>query len=604
MEQKRALTADEISEILSFVSLRKGIPEEVAKFQQENVQNILKEQLEKVTIYPSKIPEFKKIIEMKYITTQIPAGTMVGALAATSIGEPMTQLVLNSFHSSGIAKSNVTTGIPRMEELINVTSNNKMCGMRIYLKDNDHTDIVGLRSICKENLEYYSFEDIVINKHITSVDKIKELDFLSSVDSKDFEDWHDYHSLMVSDNYKTCKWAIVFKIDKSKLYQIKKTLIDIADIIDSCCHDTYTICSDEETGVLLCYVDITDLSSIESVEKKRNKQDNEELSSFSYINEENKHFYYLRDIVLPELFGRTISGIDGVSECIYDQPLGTGQVNGKKIWVINTRGSNFRETLNHPLVDHTRTTTSRIKEIESVLGIEAARIFLLNEFANIISSSKRHIEQLVNCMTFSGKVRAANRHGIDKSVGILAQMSFEQPIKNAIDASLTNQVDNLKGVSSQLMLGKYARIGSGFVDVYLDTKKVMKHFQENNTTEVQNNAKNSLTFEHKKDVKPLKKVVTNEKSKHTEVGEIVSRKTFTKSQLKVPKEHIFKSSEVVEKPKHEIFASRDVSTKKYVKKKVDSNISKEELIEKDIETKYKRSKVGFQNSELRNALEF
>ncbi|NBO22993.1 hypothetical protein EBU94_06620 [bacterium] len=475
--------------------------------------------------------------------------------------------------------------------------------MRIYLRDNDHTDIVGLRSICKENLEYYSFEDIVLNKHITSVDKIKELDLLRSVDAKDFEDWHDYHSLMVSENYKTCKWAIVFKLDKSKLYQIKKTLIDIADIIDSCCHDTYTICSDEETGVLLCYVDITDLSSIESVEKKRNKQDNEELSSFSYINEENKHFYYLRDIVLPELLGRTISGIDGVSECIYDQPLGIGQVNGKKMWVINTRGSNFRETLNHPLVDHTRTTTSRIKEIESVLGIEAARIFLLNEFGNIISSSKRHIEQLVNCMTFSGKVRAANRHGIDKSVGILAQMSFEQPIKNAIDASLTNQADNLKGVSSQLMLGKYARIGSGFVDVYLDTKKVMKHFQENNTTEVQNSEK-SMTLENKKDVKPVKKVVTNEKSKHTDVGEIVSRKTFTKSQLKVSKEHIFKSSEVVEKPKHEIFASRDTSTKKYVKKKVDSNISKEELIEKDIETKYKRSKVGFQNLESRNALEF
>ena len=146
MEQKRFLTTSEISEILSYVTLRKGVPEDVARAQQENIQNVLLEQLKKVEIYPSKLSEFKRVIEMKYITTQVPAGTMVGALAATSIGEPMTQLVLNSFHSSGIAKSNVTTGIPRMEELINVTSNNKMCGMRLYLKDNDHTDIVKLRS--------------------------------------------------------------------------------------------------------------------------------------------------------------------------------------------------------------------------------------------------------------------------------------------------------------------------------------------------------------------------------------------------------------------------------------------------------------------------
>lgn len=134
MEQKRNLTSDELSEILSYVTLRNGIPKDVARAQQENIQGVLLEQLKKVEIYPSKLPEFKKVIEMKYITTQIPAGTMVGALAATSIGEPMTQLVLNSFHSSGIAKSNVTTGIPRMEELINVTSNNKMCGMRLFLK--------------------------------------------------------------------------------------------------------------------------------------------------------------------------------------------------------------------------------------------------------------------------------------------------------------------------------------------------------------------------------------------------------------------------------------------------------------------------------------
>lgn len=599
MEQKRFLTTSEISEILSFVTLRKGVPLDVAKAQQENIQNVLLEQLKKVEIYPSKLPEFKRVIEMKYITTQVPAGTMVGALAATSIGEPMTQLVLNSFHSSGIAKSNVTTGIPRMEELINVTSNNKMCGMRLYLKDNDHTDIVKLRSICKEHIEHYSLQDLIVEKYITSVDKIRELSIFKNVDERDFQDWHDYHSLMVSEDYKQCQHAIVFHINKSKLFSIKKTLVDIADIIDSCEQDSYSVSSDEETSTIISYVDVSDLSSIESIDKKKNKNDEEDLTRYSYINEDNKHYYYLRDIVLPTLLSQTVSGVEGVSECIYDQPLGIGQVDGKKMWVVNTRGSNFREILNHPLIDHTRTTTSKLKEIESVLGIEAARIFLLNEFASIISSSKRHIEQLVNCMTFSGRIRAANRHGIDKAVGVLAQMSFEQPIKNAIDASITNQTDNLAGVSSQLMLGKYSRIGTGFMDVLLDSKKLLSFSypelksEEKEITKETKTTKTEITVNAMKSNIKTNTKIQNSKSeiknkeqtkiKHTNVGEVVSRKVFTKSQLTQPKP-IFKSDTVVEKQKHEIF-NEDVPMRKKINKT-------ENKIEKDIQTKYHRSKQG------------
>ena len=49
---------------------------------------------------------------------------MVGALAAQSIGEPATQMTLNTFHYAGVsAKSNVTRGIPRLRELLHVTQN-------------------------------------------------------------------------------------------------------------------------------------------------------------------------------------------------------------------------------------------------------------------------------------------------------------------------------------------------------------------------------------------------------------------------------------------------------------------------------------------------
>jgi DNA-directed RNA polymerase subunit beta' len=47
----------------------------------------------------------------------VPANHPIGVIAAQSIGEPGTQLTLRTFHSGGVAGSDITTGLPRVEEL-------------------------------------------------------------------------------------------------------------------------------------------------------------------------------------------------------------------------------------------------------------------------------------------------------------------------------------------------------------------------------------------------------------------------------------------------------------------------------------------------------
>ena len=42
-------------------------------------------------------------------------GEMVGALAAQSLGEPATQMTLNTFHFAGVSAKNVTLGVPRLQ---------------------------------------------------------------------------------------------------------------------------------------------------------------------------------------------------------------------------------------------------------------------------------------------------------------------------------------------------------------------------------------------------------------------------------------------------------------------------------------------------------
>ena len=74
-------------------------------------------------------------IKLQYMKSIIHPGDMVGMVAAQSIGEPTTQMTLNTFHFAGVAsKSNVTRGLPRVEEILSLSQNTKKPSTTIYLK--------------------------------------------------------------------------------------------------------------------------------------------------------------------------------------------------------------------------------------------------------------------------------------------------------------------------------------------------------------------------------------------------------------------------------------------------------------------------------------
>jgi DNA-directed RNA polymerase I subunit RPA1 len=61
-------------------------------------------------------------MEFKYLRSLIDPGEAVGVLAAQSIGEPSTQMTLNTFHLAGFGAGNVTLGVPRLREIIMTAS--------------------------------------------------------------------------------------------------------------------------------------------------------------------------------------------------------------------------------------------------------------------------------------------------------------------------------------------------------------------------------------------------------------------------------------------------------------------------------------------------
>lgn len=71
---------------------------------------------------------FELLMWVKYMRCLAAPGETVGSIAAQSVGEPSTQMTLNTFHLAGHGGANVTLGIPRLREIIMTAAKNlKVC---------------------------------------------------------------------------------------------------------------------------------------------------------------------------------------------------------------------------------------------------------------------------------------------------------------------------------------------------------------------------------------------------------------------------------------------------------------------------------------------
>ncbi|KAK4485402.1 hypothetical protein RD792_008041 [Penstemon davidsonii] len=66
--------------------------------------------------------KFIKLVKQKYLSSLAQSGEPVGVIAAQSVGEPSTQMTLNTFHLAGRGEMNVTLGIPRLQEILMTAS--------------------------------------------------------------------------------------------------------------------------------------------------------------------------------------------------------------------------------------------------------------------------------------------------------------------------------------------------------------------------------------------------------------------------------------------------------------------------------------------------
>ena len=145
-------------------------------------------------------------------------------------------------------------------------------------------------------------------------------------------------------------------------------------------------------------------------------------------------------------------------------------------WVIQTAGSNLSKVVAVEGVDLTRITTNNVYEIWQTLGIEAARTALIKEITNTLEEQglevdTRHIMLVADLMTSKGYLQQIGRHGIaGTKTSVLARAAFEITVPTIARASLEGQIETLKGVTENVIVGATVPIGTGMEDLYMKVK--------------------------------------------------------------------------------------------------------------------------------------
>ena len=157
---------------------------------------------------------------------------MVGMIAAQSIGEPTTQMTLNTFHFAGVAsKSNVTRGVPRIEEVLSLSENPKNPSCTIYLPKNINSDQSEAKKILHE-IEHTKLRDVV--KSISICFDPDDLNTLIEDDKTTLKQYKEFTDLIeecgqleITDAKQKSKWIIRIEIDNLEMLSKNITMDDI-----------------------------------------------------------------------------------------------------------------------------------------------------------------------------------------------------------------------------------------------------------------------------------------------------------------------------------------------------------------------------------------
>ena len=423
-------------------------------------------------------------IHLNFKKSVVSPGEMVGVIAGQSIGEPTTQMTLNTFHLAGVAsKSNVTRGVPRIEEILRLTRNPDKPSVTVYLRPQDQHDKDKATNYCNM-IQYTKLIDVVKSVEICFDPNDRATKIHSDAALIDQFYLFDKIAQECNDPDETgsqqprSKWIVRMEIDAESLLEKNITMDDIHFAI-STVHGNEVSCiySDMNSSNLVFRIRIN--SSILNRNKKK-------VSTNAYLEalDQSDEIYLLKnfqDTVLNNIVLRGIHKIVNVNPRIVKDMVvkEDGKYSRKEAWVLDTTGSNLIDVFSLDFIDFTRTYSNNIREMYDVLGIEAARQNILNEIVDVMEASDayvnyHHLSILCDRMTVSKDLVPIYRSGIlNDDIGPISKSTYEMHTEMFLEASRHGEFDQMRGVSANVMCGQPGYYGTNSFSLLLDMEAVM-----------------------------------------------------------------------------------------------------------------------------------
>ena len=449
-------------------------------------------------------------IALKHKEALVHPGEMVGVIAGQSIGEPTTQLTLNTFHLAGVSsKSNVTRGVPRIEEILRLTKNPKNPSLTVYLKPMDETD-QDKATAYATMMEHTKLVDVTKNIQLCFEPSLESTTIAE--DQLLMEQYSEFEKIMTdcmspedaadasTEGQSKSKWVVRLELDAETLLDKNITMDDVHFAIANSQYggDISCVYSDYNSDKLVFRIRVN--STILSKNKKKGVAETLDQSDDIYL------LNNFQDALLNGVVLRGVNHIDNVIarkiqnavRKVEDMPIvkkGQYSVTEDKhmpiqkedgkyvkndIWVLDTTGTNLMEALSLDYIDTTRTLSNDIREIYDVLGIEAARQMINNEMMDVMEFSGvyinyHHLGLLCDRMTCNYNMVPIFRSGLlSDNVGPVAKATFEVHTEVLLNAARHGDFDHMRGVSANVMCGQYGNYGTGAFQIVLDMKEMEK----------------------------------------------------------------------------------------------------------------------------------
>lgn len=402
-------------------------------------------------------------VEAKFNQALAHPGEMCGTLAAQSIGEPATQMTLNTFHYAGVSSKNVTLGVPRLKEIINVATNIKTPSLSVYLEPEIAKKDYLAKNVQQE-LAYTSLRTVT-----AAVEIWYDPDPETTIIEEDSVFVESFFAIpdeeVASKLHLQSPWLLRLELDRAKMIDRKLTMPYVAGrIAESFKTDLFVIWSEDNSEKLIIRCRVLGGAD----------KDEDGMGSV----EEDVFLKQLENTMLNSVSLRGVPGIERVFLMEYDKIIisdeGSIEARAEKEWVLETDGVNLKTVMCIEGVDFKRTYSNSCVEVFNVLGIEAARAAIMKELRGVIEFdgsyvNYRHLALLCDLMTHRGSLMAITRHGINRAdTGALMRCSFEETVEILMEAAAVGEKDDCHGIAENVMFGQMAPMGTGAFDIALD----------------------------------------------------------------------------------------------------------------------------------------